>query len=180
MIIILKMRPRHLERKHYRLKFAAQNKITPHHKLLHSTPHIFRLTGRVAIAAALSLMLTVGVDARSRQGGRQAAATRVYDCDTVDEMPQFPGGDQALIGYINSTRRYPGKAYNDRVEGKVLCGFIINTDGSVSEVSVIRGVEETLDREAVRVISGMPRWKAGKVGSEPVPTYYILPVHFRR
>ncbi len=104
----------------------------------------------------------------------------VYDCDFVDEQPQFPGGEVALIKYINDSRRYPAEAYDRRIQGRVLCGFIVNPDGEISHVSVIRGVEPSLNHEAVRLISNMPRWEAGKVNHTPVPVYYILPIAFRR
>lgn len=85
-----------------------------------------------------------------------------------------------MIRFINSTRRYPEVAYRQRIEGRVLCGFVINEDGSVGDVNVLCGVEESLDREAVRVISSMPKWKAGRVNNSAVATYFILPIHFRR
>jgi outer membrane biosynthesis protein TonB len=66
------------------------------------------------------------------------------------------------------------------VQGRVLCGFIVNSDGSISHVSVLRGVEPTLNREAVRLISNMPKWEAGRVNNRAVPVYYILPIAFRR
>ncbi len=104
----------------------------------------------------------------------------VYESDFVDEQPQFPGGEVALIKYINSMRRYPAEAYYHNIQGRVLCGFIVNPDGTLSHVSVLRGVEPSLNREAVRLISNMPRWQAGKVANEKVPVYYILPIVFRR
>lgn len=104
----------------------------------------------------------------------------VYDCDYVDVQPQFPGGEVAFVKYINNTRRYPAEAYQRRIQGRVLCGFIVNADGSISHVSVIRGVEPSLNKEAVRLINSMPRWEAGRVNNQPVPVYYILPVAFRR
>lgn len=104
----------------------------------------------------------------------------VYECDYVDEQPQFPGGEVELIKYINSVRRYPAEAYYRNIEGRVLCSFVVNADGSLSHISVIRGVEPSLNREAVRLISRMPRWVAGKVANQAVPVHYILPIVFRR
>ncbi len=121
---------------------------------------------------------------RQYNGHRSLATShqsvKIYECDFVDVPPEFPGGDYGLMKYINSTRLYPEQAYRNRVEGRVLCSFIIMPDGSVDRVKVLRGVEPTLDREAVRVISEMPRWKAGRIGNEPVAVRYILPIHFRR
>ncbi len=103
----------------------------------------------------------------------------VYEYDFVDERPQFPGGERGLVNFINKTREYPYEAYEAGVEGRVLCGFIINVDGSVSNITVLRGCNELLNREAVRVISEMPKWKAGKIGNKSVPVMYLLPIVFR-
>lgn len=103
----------------------------------------------------------------------------VYDYDFVDEQPQFPGGERGLVNFINKTREYPYKAYEAGIEGRVLCGFIINIDGSVSNITVLRGNNPELNREAVRVISEMPKWKAGKMGNKHVPVLYLLPIVFR-
>lgn len=104
----------------------------------------------------------------------------VYEYDFVDVQPQFPGGERALMNYINETREYPYHAYNNRIQGRVVCSFIVNTDGSIVNVQVIKGVEESLNREAVRVISHMPKWKVGRIGGEVVPVHCILPIAFRR
>ena len=143
------------------------------------------------VSATVALMLgSASLSAGSRHPlrhhhGHRSLATshqsvKIYECDFVDVPPEFPGGDYGLMKYINSTRLYPEQAYRNRVEGRVLCSFIIMPDGSVDRVKVLRGVEPTLDREAVRVISEMPRWKAGRIGNEPVAVRYILPIHFRR
>lgn len=103
----------------------------------------------------------------------------VYEYDCVDRQPQFPGGDCAMLSFINSERRYPASAYERKIEGRVLCGFVVNEDGSISDVSVMRGVEDSLNREAVRIILEMPKWSAGEISGERVPVYCIVPVPFR-
>lgn len=109
----------------------------------------------------------------------QEAYIDVYEYDYVDEHPQFPGGERGLVNFINKTREYPYEAYEAGIEGRVLCSFIINIDGSVSNITVLRGHNAQLNREAVRVISEMPKWKAGKVGNKLVPVLYYLPIAFR-
>lgn len=104
----------------------------------------------------------------------------VYDFDSVDVQPEFPGGELAMLSFINHTRRYPRKAWLDGVEGRVRCSFVVDQEGRVGYVSVIKGVEESLDREAVRIISEMPLWKAGCVDSVPVPVYCTVTIPFRR
>lgn len=103
-----------------------------------------------------------------------------YVFDSVDEEPHFPGGDGAMMKFINRERKYPSEAYNAGIEGRVLCGFVVATDGTITAPEVIRGVEDSLNKEALRVISRMPRWVAGKIGDMKVPVYCILAIPFRR
>lgn len=103
----------------------------------------------------------------------------VYEYDVVDEQPQFPGGERGLINFINRTREYPYSAYTRKVEGRVLCSFIVNIDGSITHIKIIKGVEATLNKEAIRIIRSMPNWNAGKIGGEAVPVHCILPIAFR-
>ncbi|MBQ9576269.1 MAG: energy transducer TonB [Muribaculaceae bacterium] len=104
----------------------------------------------------------------------------VYEYDYVDIQPQFPGGERGLINFINKTREYPYHAYKKRIEGRVLCSFIVGTDGRVGDVRVIRGAgDESLNREALRVIGEMPKWSVGKVGNHAVPVRVVLPINFR-
>ena len=104
----------------------------------------------------------------------------VYEFDYVDIQPQFPGGERGLINFINKTREYPYHAYKKRIEGRVLCSFIVGADGRVGDVRVIRGAgDESLNREALRVIGEMPKWSVGKVGNHAVPVRVVLPINFR-
>lgn len=103
----------------------------------------------------------------------------VYEYDYVDVQPQFPGGDCALVNFINKTREYPYEAYQKKIQGRVLCSFIVHADGSVSHISVVRGVDRELNREAVRVINEMPKWQAGKQNGNNVAVRCFLPIPFR-
>ena len=123
----------------------------------------------------LSLICATSVGAAPRSG----ETIRVYDCERVDMAPAFPGGDRAMLHFINSTRRYPEDALHDGVQGRVMCSFVVREDGSLGCINVLRGVHESLDREAVRIISEMPRWEAGRVGGESVAVYYVLSIPFR-
>lgn len=107
-----------------------------------------------------------------------AQQRQVYCCDYVDEAPSFPGGDRALMTFICSNVQYPPRALECGIEGRVICSFVVNTDGKIDNINVVRSVECELDREAVRVIRKMPRWKPGRHNGEAVPVYYILPVNF--
>lgn len=104
----------------------------------------------------------------------------VYEYDYVDVQPQFPGGERGLTNYINNTREYPYHAYHNHIQGRVLCSFVVGTDGRISNVRVIRGAgDESLDREAIRVIKEMPRWKPGKINRSKVAVRCVLPIAFR-
>lgn len=111
---------------------------------------------------------------------KSRVAIEVYEYESVDVQPSFPGGDAEMIKYINRERRYPRQAYTRGVEGRVLCSFVVNKDGSISHVSVIKGVEESLNREAMRIVANMPAWDAGLIDHTPVPVYCILPIAFRK
>ena len=109
-----------------------------------------------------------------------SSGVEVYEFDYVDVQPQFPGGEHGLINFVNKTRVYPYHAYKNKVQGRVLCSFIVGTDGRVSNVRVIRSSgDESLNREAMRVIGEMPRWTVGKVGGMAVPVRVVLPIAFR-
>lgn len=85
-----------------------------------------------------------------------------------------------MVKYINKERRYPRKAYDAKVEGRVVCSFIVDTDGTIENVDIVRSVEPSLDAEAKRVIREMPKWIAGRIGDNTVPVYCILTIPFRR
>ncbi len=102
-----------------------------------------------------------------------------YMQESVDVVPQFPGGECEMIRFINNERNYPRQAYEAGIEGRVRCGFIVDSDGSITNVTVHRGSAPELNNEAVRIIEKMPRWKAGKVDGESVPVYYLLTIPFR-
>ncbi len=140
---------------------------------------------RFVSLAVLTLMCVLPVVAQVRHVTTVNPATKhsyveVYEFEYVDIQPQFPGGERGLINFINKTREYPYHAYKNRIQGRVLCSFIVGTDGKVSDVRVIRGAgDESLNREAVRVIGEMPKWSVGKVGGHAVPVRVVLPIAFR-
>lgn len=84
-----------------------------------------------------------------------------------------------MTKFINNERKYPEKSYNAKICGRVLCSFIILPNGAISNIEVLRGVNDELDEEAVRVISKMPKWSPGKVDGEAVAVYYTLAISFR-
>ncbi len=97
----------------------------------------------------------------------------------VKEMPSFPGGEAALLQYISEQIRYPEEALVNRIQGTVILRFVVSSTGDIKDVELIRSVNPLLDDEAIKVISGMPRWKPGKQEGRPVPVYFVIPVVFR-
>ncbi len=104
-------------------------------------------------------------------------ASKVFD--VVEEMPSFPGGQGALMQYLGSNIKYPVVAQENGVQGRVIVGFVVEPDGSISGVNVMRSVDPSLDKEAVRVVKSMPRWKPGKQNGSAVRVKYTVPVVFR-
>ena len=97
----------------------------------------------------------------------------------VENMPEFPGGTQALMKYLSESIKYPVIAQENGIQGRVICQFVVGKDGSIGEVEVARSVDPSLDKEAIRVIKAMPKWKAGQQRGKPVKVKYTLPVNFR-
>jgi len=97
----------------------------------------------------------------------------------IEEKPEFPGGEAAMFQYISKTIKYPEIAKENNVQGKVFVQFVIGKDGKVTDVQVIRGVDPSLDKEAIRVIQNMPAWKPGKQRGKPVKVSFQLPINFK-
>lgn len=97
----------------------------------------------------------------------------------VEEQAEFPGGLQGLMEWLGKTIKYPRKAQKNKVEGKVVVLFIIEKDGSISDVKIIESIDPDLDKEALRIVKKMPKWKPGKLNGDPVRSYFTLPINFR-
>ena len=97
----------------------------------------------------------------------------------VEQMPMFPGGDGALMGYLRDNIHYPTVAAENGVQGRVVVGFVVERDGSITDVNILRGVDPSLDREAMRVVKSMPKWTPGKQNGSAVRVKYQFPVSFR-
>ena len=98
----------------------------------------------------------------------------------VESMPEFPGGQQALFKYLSENVKYPVIAQENGIQGRVICQFVVNKDGSIVDVEVVRsGGDASLDKEAIRVIKSMPKWKPGKQRGKAVRVKYTVPVNFK-
>ena len=99
--------------------------------------------------------------------------------DIVEQMPEYPGGQAALFEFISKNVKYPEDAVKKKVEGKVFVTFVVDTDGKITDVSLLRKVFPSLDAEAIRVISAMPNWIPGKQKGQVVRVKYTVPIMFR-
>ena len=108
---------------------------------------------------------------------QEAEQNKVFD--VVEQQPQYPGGMGALNHWLGSNIKYPVMAAENGIEGRVVVQFVVERDGSVSGVHVVRGVDPSLDKEATRVVSAMPKWIPGKQNGSAVRVKYTVPVTFR-
>lgn len=97
----------------------------------------------------------------------------------VEDMPEFPGGMAALQKFIAQAIKYPVIAQENGIQGKVFVNFVVNTDGSVTDAKIARGVDPSLDKEALRVVMTLPKWKPGRQGGKPVRVSYTVPINFQ-
>ncbi len=98
---------------------------------------------------------------------------------SVEQMPQFPGGDAALMKYLSSHINYPPMAAENNIQGKVILQFVVEKDGRVGDVKVARSVDKDLDKEAIRVVKSLPKFTPGRQNGQPVRVWYTLPVTFK-
>jgi TonB family protein len=96
----------------------------------------------------------------------------------VEDMPEFPGGSNALAKYLKENVKYPEEARKKGIQGRVFVNFVVDVDGKVVNVRIVRGVHPLLDAEALRVVNAMPKWEPGKQRGKPVRTAYTIPINF--
>ena len=113
---------------------------------------------------------------------KPVATTTDYDnviFERAEQMPLFPGGSNAMMKYLQKNLRYPAAASENGIEGRVTVSFVIEKDGSISNATVVKGVNSSLDREALRVVLAMPKWKPAMIGDRKVRFKYTIPVNFK-
>lgn len=150
-------------------------------------PYIHGLTRILGLTALSVLLYTVLLHAQTCRvrisvdaAGGRVEYREVYEYDYVWEKPSFPGGDDKLLSFINKNRHYPEAAYKAGIQGRVVCSFIVNSNGSVSDIQVFKGIEASLNEEALRIFSLMPKWNPGRINGVAVPVRVIRAVPFRK
>ncbi len=152
--------------------------------MIRKTKNPFLFTLKLSwVLLALSIVLYACSDPESVNEGEPAADENVKSVDNkvldaAEIMPQFPGGMDELKAYLSENIVYPAKAMENNVQGKVIIGFIVNKNGDVSDVKVLKGIGSGCDEEAVRIVTNMPAWIPGKNGDETVNVSFKLPISF--
>jgi len=109
---------------------------------------------------------------------RDSIASGTFDFVTIEKQPEFPGGLKAFYQYLNANIKYPKESARNKVQGRVFLSFIVEKDGELSNIKIIRGVSDDINKEAIRVISGSPKWNPGIQFGVPVRVKYNINVNF--
>lgn len=144
-------------------------------KLMRAALAAIVLLGISQSASSQTVRISVGVSDTGVTSYIEA-----FEYDYVTEKPSFPGGETKLMEFINANRKYPKEAYEKGIQGRVTCWFIVNPDGSVSNVNLLRSVNEQLNEEALRVFGLMPNWEPGRVNGVAVPVRVTRSIRFRK
>ena len=150
------------------------------------TPNLFAGFKCLLFAiSALVLLVVVFVPARANAQDKKGKTTQTRKDTATDDkiyevceqMPIFEGGDAALLKYLRENLKYPDNTKDRGVQGRMVVGFIVEKDGSLTNVKVLRAVDIALDAEVLRVIKGMPKWIPGRHNGQRVRVRYLLPIH---
>ena len=125
----------------------------------------------------IMILAVVSFTTAGAQNKAEANSGKVYE--TSEVMPEYPGGVPKLMEFLSANVRYPVEAQRSKIEGRSVIGFVVERDGSISNVSVTKGSYPLLDDEAIRVVKEMPKWKPGMIKGKPVRVKFNLPIYFR-
>ena len=125
--------------------------------------------------SVLAILLMVNTNAMAQS--KKAANEKVLE--KAEVMPEYPGGDQAMMQFVAENVKYPQDAIDKEISGRVLVSFVVEKDGSIGDVKVVKGIGGGCDEEAVRVVNTMPKWKPGMDKGKPVRVSYMMPITFK-
>ena len=129
----------------------------------------------LATLSVLVLLFVANINATAQN--KKAAKDKVLE--KAEVMPEYPGGDQAMMQFVAENVKYPQEAIDKEISGRVMVGFVVEKDGSISDVKVVKGIGGGCDEEAVRVVNAMPKWKPGMDKGKPVRVSYMMPITFK-
>ena len=129
----------------------------------------------MATLSVLVLLFVANTNATAQN--KKAANDKVLE--KAEVMPEYPGGDQAMMQFVAENVKYPQDAIDKEISGRVLVSFVVEKDGSIGDVKVVKGIGGGCDEEAVRVVNTMPKWKPGMDKGKPVRVSYMMPITFK-
>lgn len=129
--------------------------------------------------AAVTEAASIEEDAHPAVNNESSASANDMVYNTVETPPSFKGGDSAMFRWLADNIKYPPMAAEKNIQGRVVVQFVVNSDGTIGDAKVIRGVNQELDNEALRVVKSMPRWKAGSMDGKAVSSWFTLPITFK-
>ena len=137
--------------------------------------------GLASLTACESQPAELNTDSNISSAINQSAGSKISQWmgDVVEYPPTFPGGSQALLDFLRENTKYPEQAKKDSIKGRVVLSFVVETDGGITDLKVVRGVHPLLDEEALRVAKLMPKWEPGYQNGTPVRVKYNIPVTFK-
>lgn len=130
---------------------------------------------KIFICIASFLLFTAGISFAQKNGNK--IPRQIFT--TIDQVPEFPGGPGAMNAFLARNIRYPKKAAKNKVQGKVVARFVVETNGDITNAEIIESVDPDCDKETLRVINKMPRWNPGRQNGVAAASYYTLPVSFK-
>ena len=133
----------------------------------------------VSVDDALNKMQTSFTPPAPVQRREEEEASENQIFEFLEEVPEFPGGPEKMMKWLNENVKYPAIAQENNIQGRVMVSFVVEKDGSVSNVNILRGVDPSLDKEAIRLVSAMPKWKPGRQTGKPVRARFNIPVTFK-
>lgn len=133
------------------------------------------------VAKAGLIIITTRKDSVVRGSVQESESSTAYEkvFDVVEQMPEYPGGPVAMMKFLMENMRYPETAHKAGVQGNVIVNYVVETDGTISNIKVVKKVSDELDAEAIRVVGTMPKWKPGMQNGKPVRVKYTVPITFR-
>lgn len=129
----------------------------------------------LATLSVLVLLFVANTNATAQN--KKAANDKVLE--KAEVMPEYPGGEQAMMKFVADNVKYPQDAIDKEISGRVLVSFVVEKDGSIGDVKVVKGIGGGCDEEAVRVVNAMPKWKPGMDKGKPVRVSYMMPITFK-
>ena len=129
----------------------------------------------LATLSVLAILLMVNTNAMAQN--KKKANDKVLE--KAEVMPEYPGGEKAMMQFVADNVKYPQDAIDKEISGRVLVSFVVEKDGSIGDVKVVKGIGGGCDEEAVRVVNTMPKWKPGMDKGKPVRVSYMMPITFK-